>query len=317
MKILITGATGFIGKNLVKELVRKKHNIRCLVRKESNRRDIKFLKDLKADIVYGDICNKKSLSNAVEGTAAVIHLAGILGGFNVNKEDYYSVNVEGTQNILDKCTTQKFIYCSTAGVFGPIMNCKEADSPKPSDMYEKTKFLAEKYVREYQNYVIIRPTFVYGPYDMHSLKMFSFIKKFRIVPKISKTSKIQPIYVKDVVDILVKAVEKDLDSRIYNIAGTEEIAVSQLFYKISEELGIKIMNFYIPIFLAKLYVNITEPFSKLLKIDTVLTRSRFLFYTKSRTFNINKAAEELDFNPINISEGLERTIQWYKRNNFL
>ena len=124
MKILITGATGFIGKNLVPELVSKSHKVRCLVRKTSRKEDINYLKKLKVELFNGDLINKKSLKGICRGIDIVYHLTGVLGSFNASEKLMFDINVRGTENILNESKegkVKKFIFCSSAGVLGPII----------------------------------------------------------------------------------------------------------------------------------------------------------------------------------------------------
>ena len=116
MNILITGATGFIGRHLA-SVLSKTYSVRCLVRKSS---DITPLRDLNVDITYGDLLVRKSLGPALDGIDLVYHLAGEV--YARRKQDYYNGNVLATHNLLEACEekgTKRIIFLSSIGVYKP------------------------------------------------------------------------------------------------------------------------------------------------------------------------------------------------------
>lgn len=312
MKILVTGATGFIGKNLVKALVRKKHKITCLVRKTSKKRDIDFLKNLKVKLVYGNINNKESIKDILKDVNVVYHLAGLLGNPKVLSKEYFDVHVKGTKNLIESCKNQKFIYCSSAGVLGPIKKGKEEDKLNPANIYEKTKAEAEKIIKSYNNFVILRPEFVYGPYDMHVLRLFRSIKEkeFRVIS--NGKSKLHPTYIDDLVYCLIKCLDKNIKNKTFLIAGDKEISVQDFAKLIAKELNVRLNKIKIPLIAAKSYVFFFEFLFKKLNIDPILTKSRLEFFTKTRSFNTGKARKTLKFKPISLEKGIKVTMDWYK-----
>jgi len=186
MRIFITGATGFIGKQLCKKFREDGHDLVCLNHE-------------KTDI------NDKDID--LQGAEVVFHLAGLLGKWGVPEADYWKVNYEGTKNILEaskKAGIRNFIYLSTGGVSGPLLNNELADETypyKPSNIYEKTKVEAEKEVLKYSNDFVVtslRPEFVYGPEDKHVLGLFQAVKN-RFPLFAGGKSKLHPTYIDDVI----------------------------------------------------------------------------------------------------------------------
>ena len=181
MKILVTGATGFIGKHLVKELVGKGHKVMCLVRKTSRKKDINYLKKLEVELFNGELTDKNSLKGICKGIDIIYHLTGVLGSFNFSEKLMFDINVKGTENILNESKegkVKKFIFCSSAGVLGPIIKGGGSSPYSPSNLYEKTKVEAEKLVLKSKlDYIIMRSEFVYGPMDNHVLPLFKAIKE--------------------------------------------------------------------------------------------------------------------------------------------
>ncbi len=318
MRILITGATGFIGKNLVRVLVSKGHKITCLARRTSKKQDIKYLEGLGTDLFYSDInkIKRRSIRNILDKVDYVYHLAGSLGNFNKRKEEYLT-HVEGTRKILNECKNQKFIYCSSAGVLGPVLDGNEKSRLNPTNLYEETKCEAEKIVRSYKNHVIVRPEFVYGQYDFHVLPLFRAVedRKFFIIG--DGTNMLHPTYIDDLIFCMVKCLDSNIKNDIFIVAGEKGVSVNELIRMLCKELDVEVNKTRIPIFLAKAYVSVFERVSRLFKINPVLTGSRLDFFTKTRTFNIEKAKKSLDYKPIKLEKGIKKTIYWYRKNGYL
>jgi len=119
VNVLISGATGFMGSHLVKALLKKGYHCKCLVRKTSNISELEGSRNV--EFVYGDITDTLSLENVMKGVRVVYHLAAQLGKWGIHQETYFSVNVQGTQNLLEaayKGQVGHFIFCSTPGVQG-------------------------------------------------------------------------------------------------------------------------------------------------------------------------------------------------------
>ena len=170
MKTLITGATGFIGSHLVRALINEGRDVRCLVRKKSN---TKNLEKIGVELVYGELLDKESLSHALKGVNIIYHLAAEV--YSANVKDYFKYNVEGTRNLIESCNgnlIERFIYCSSIAAAGPNPDNKtlltEKESCNPITPYGISKYEAEKVVLGYSKQnkipsVIIRPPIIYGP----------------------------------------------------------------------------------------------------------------------------------------------------------
>lgn len=317
MNILVTGATGFIGKNLVRSLVNNNHKVKCLIRETSKKADIGYLKKIKVQLFYGDITKKETLENSIDNVDVVYHLAGVLGNFNTPEKDFYKIHVLGTKNLLKLCKKQKFIYCSSAGVLGPIIDGDELRRLNPTNVYEKTKAEAEKLVLEYDNYAILRPEFVYGPYDLHVLNLFRAIKNRNFYIIGDGSNMLHPAYVDDLIYCLIKCLDKKIKNKIFLVAGEKPITVKEFAKLIAGQLNVKINKIKIPLHLARVYVSVIEPFAKVFNLNPFLTKSRFNFFTKTRTFDTKKAQKMLNYRPIKLEKGIKKTLEWYKKNNYL
>jgi nucleoside-diphosphate-sugar epimerase len=171
MQILVTGATGFVGRHLANRLVDEGKSVVCLVRKSS---ETEFLKNLGIKLVYGDLLDKNSLKKILRDSkiGVLYHLAGLV--YSSSAHNFFKVNVEGTRNLLESLFPQsleKFIYLSSVAVNGFSRNgtlINETFPCNPFTPYGRSKLIAENLVLNFFNgektsAVIIRAPVVYGP----------------------------------------------------------------------------------------------------------------------------------------------------------
>ena len=327
MRILVTGATGFIGANLVERLLLREHEIFCLVRETST---LKRLKKMNIAIVHGDLADKNSLKCLPDmNIDAVFHLAGLMGAWGIPESEYWKINVNGTKNILDIFTqtgVKKFVYSSTAGVLGPLKKppADENFPFNPSNIYEQTKAESEKIVLSYYYetgfpVTVVRPEFVYGPKDMHTLGLFKAVKKglFPIIGQGSST--LHPTYIDDLIQGFELCLgQQRAIGKTYIIAGERYVTVKELVQKIATSLQTNMHSIKIPIWLANVAAFTMESSARIFKYQPPLTRSRVKFFTENRGCDISKAKKELGYRPlVSLDEGLRRTVEWYKENGYL
>jgi len=280
VRILITGANGFIGKNIAESLI--EHELTFLIRpgKESD--------SLKGKIIHWD-----SIKGEFD---IIIHAAGPLGSTGRDQ----SFHVEGTKRILDFCTGEKLVYISSAGVLGPGIELDENSLYNPTNEYERQKMKAEKLVKQYKNYVILRPEFVYGPQDMHLLGLFRAIKSgwFFVVGNGS----VHPTYVGDVVEAIRACF--NVKNEVFNIAGERSLYVREFYEICAGIMGVRVNKFKIPVWCVKLASYV--PFSP-------LTASRIDFFTRRVSLDTSKARRKLGFKPLELEEGLKKTLECYEK----
>lgn len=326
--ILITGGTGFIGKHLINFLIKENQNIRVLLR---NKAQIDRFKGLPLEFFYGDLREPSSLKGIMKGVDIVFHLASVINAEREVKDIYWDVNVSGTRNLLNaavkgKGELKRFVFCSTVGVMGPLesLPANEETTCNPINLYEKSKEEAERIVKEFHEkeglpVVIIRPSWVYGPGDTRTLKLFQAINKKRFIIIGDGKTLIHPVYVEDLVTALfVSAFKKEAVGKTYIIAGERALPLHTLVNIIGENLNVPIPEFRLPIFIAKTvsiaFEIIYKPFLK----RPPLLRRRLDFFIKDQSFDITKAKNEIGYQPqFNIREGIKKTIQWYRDNSYL
>lgn len=313
MKILVTGASGFLGKNLIRELS-KEHSIRCLVRKKTSKKDISFLRKHNTELIYGDITNIVSIKDVTKNIDIIFHLASKLMGKSYNKNIYNKVNVEGTSNLINdskKSNVKKFIFISTAGVYGSVIKANENSPISPTNIYEKTKAKAEKMViNSSLDYIILRPGIIFGPEDKRIIKMFKIANK-GVFPLIGKGDNIlQLLFVKDFVLIVVNILKLKLKNQIINVAGNEEISLKDFVIKINR----KVKLLHLPKNLFYYISRINDFLERKVKISLILNSNRFDFFTQSRTYNISKLKRLINPKFTKTDIAVKETNDWLKNN---
>ena len=165
-KVLVTGAYGFLGKYVIKELVSNNYKVVAFGRKKE---ELLKLKDKNVDIFVGDFCNKEDVLKATKNIDCIIH-CGALSTIWGKREDFIKTNVDGTINLLDACRKnhiKKFVYVSSPSIYASKrLNIKEDDYDKNNKLnyYIESKILAETQIKKYYDidYVIIRPRGLFG-----------------------------------------------------------------------------------------------------------------------------------------------------------
>lgn len=326
MKILVIGATGFIGSHLVPALVKKGYKVRCLVRKTSDISNLKRLKNV--EFFYGDITDPNSLKDAAQCIDVVFHLAAKLGDWGIKESTIHKVNVLGTKNLLDSCIrggARQLVFSSTPGVIGlGKKDGKETDPYNPRGPYEKTKAQAEETllktsVRERVKITILRPDFVYGPGDQRRLSLFKAISKRRFLLIGNGKAIIHPTFIEDVIQgFLLVINNKAAYGQIFNIAGPQKISVEEFVSTSASLLNTKLLPIKAPKTIALFAALINEAGAKMFGVKPLITRSRIEFLTTDHSSNIDKARRLLGYNPkFTPEKGLNETINWYKSQRLL
>jgi len=321
MKVLVTGAAGFIGKALVERLVSEGHAVRALIRAEKRKEVLKTLTD---DFFVGDVTKPETISGCADGVDVVIHIAGKLGEFGAGEEVYENIHVNGTRNILLEAVNAKvkhFIHTSSAGVLGPLSKCPADESfpYNPSNTYERTKCEAEKLVinscREKGiRYTVLRPEFVYGPGDLHVLGLFKAIRDGKFFFIGSGKTYLHPTYIDSVVQSYILSLADSNESGVYLITGERAVSVRELAGIIANKFDVPPPKLSIPFWFALLGARVLEFLSSIFGIKPPLSVSGVKFFCEDRSFDSALARKKLGFKPlVTLEEGIGKTIDWYKK----
>ncbi len=324
MKVLVTGATGFVGGHLVKRLINDGHSVRALVRRG---RDIKGF-DSRVEIVYGDITDSHSLDDATRNADIVYHSAALVREAAVPDSLFYEINVRGTENLLEasfRHGIKRFIHISTCGVHGDVRNPPATeDSPfNPEDIYQKTKIESERLVMDFRKkglpVVIIRPAGIYGPGDTRLLKLFKLIKGRKFIMVGDGKTLFHLVYIDDLIDALILAGQvPDAEGEAFLIAGERYLSLNELTKIIADFFGVLQRKLHLPVLPIRLLAIAMEFTFKPLRIEPPLFRRRVDFFRKNRAFDISKAKRILGYRPgVDIEEGVRLTVDWYRREGLL
>lgn len=185
MKVLVTGATGFIGRHVCRHLVEAGHSIRVLARPTSQ---LEQLAPAQLDIYVGDVTVPESLGPALDGVQAVIHLAGVTAAARPGV--YRRINAEGTRNLVEACvgrSLNRLVFLSSLAAQGPSRKGRPhqaVGSERPVNAYGRSKLEAERALAEHADQVpitILRPAIVYGPHDPE-LAAWARLARRRLIP---------------------------------------------------------------------------------------------------------------------------------------
>lgn len=318
MKIFITGGTGFIGKHLIRALLKEGHEVHFLFR---DKKKAQIFDNTNAIPHEGRIEDVRSYQKIFDQDIEVIyHLAAISGQkWGFSKKDYYRLNVQATADLLEVCHNKikRFIFSSS-------INALSKNNRFERDEYGKSKWLAEKKVEEYQQKgletIIIRPAVVYGPGDIQGmmLKLCQLIKKKEFY-LIGKGRNIVPfVYVDDLIKAFLKAKDIPQTGGIYEIVGPDLLSIKDTATKIADMLQINLSKKIIPVWLAQLTAYFSEITFWLLKKEPLITRHRIDIVTKHKPLGFKKAQQELGYRPkVNFADGIKKTISWYQENGYL
>jgi dihydroflavonol-4-reductase len=323
-KVLVTGGRGFLGQHISRELFERGYEVRILARPSGS-----TVEGNCSEVCYTDIRDRRGVEEAVHGVEYVFHLASNFRKGGSDKKEAFSVNVEGTENVLFACLNQgvkRLIHCSTIGVHGDILEfpATEKTPYNPGDLYQETKMIAEQKVWDFHDktglpVAMVRPISLMGPGDTRMLKLFRMIKKGRFVLVGRGDNNFQPAYIDDVVKGFMLCLEKDeAVGEVFIMGGEEYVPLKDLLKLIADELGVDPPKLHLPIGPVLSLARLSELVFVPLGIEPPLHQRRVSFFQNNRAFRIDKAKEMLGYQPeVSLREGIRKTINWYKTNGWL
>jgi nucleoside-diphosphate-sugar epimerase len=324
MKILVTGASGYIGNNLAHTIANMGMKVHALIRSDAAKA---LLQHPNIEIFKGDILEKESLATAMKGCKQVYHTAARVGAWAKDPHVFYDVNVEGTRNVLEAAKAsgvEKFVFTSTCGVIGPsLVEPMKEDDTRITGFgmdYDRSKKMGEdivlKYAGEGLHAVIVCPSKVYGPGNIsHSLTANAIIEKFlkkriAFIPS-PGTHKVCFAFLDDIVSGHVMAMEKGKSGEKYILGGVN-ISYGEFFERIRMLSACKGH-------IIRLSKNTINGWALLQMLNYKITGSTPVFTTKgvayifnNYAFSSEKANIELGYRITPLEEALTKTIRFLK-----
>lgn len=255
MKVFVTGGTGFVGSELVKQLTAADHQVVALVRRGSEQ-ELQTGANVKEHI--GDVTDPKSLTDGIKGCEAIIHLVGIIRAFPDQGITFERLHIEATQNVLKAAAAagvKRFLHMSANGA--------RADSETD---YQRTKWLAEKAVRNSScDWTVFRPSLIFGPGGEFLETLAGLVRQLPIVPVVGDGNyRMQPVAVDQVAESYVKALEMpETINKAYCLSGGESYPYDTVLDLVGKALGNEsVHKAHQPVALVKPIVSMLEAFDK-------------------------------------------------------
>jgi len=320
MKVLVTGATGFLGSHLCRQLIRDGHEVTVLRRSTSNNN---ALSDLNLIHEVGDVTDLESVKRAVKGNEIVVHTAAHLAHWGFHKETQFEVNAQGTKNVVEACRQfgiRRLLHVSSVATIGiPERHQQLAREDFTFNLenspltYHISKKRAEEIVLAEVDLgldaVIVNPSSFWGPFEKEyrGAAFALMAKQMAIVPYF--TGGMCVAHVLDVVEGIVAAIEKGKTGQRY-ILGGDNLPYRSIVEMGAQKLGLQRKFVPIPNLLTWLAAMTLEPLSRITKRQPRITHavhycaSRFAYYDSS------KAKNELGYSPRDFNDLLDECVSF-------
>ena len=328
MKTLITGATGFVGAAVSRELLKKGHKVKALVRQSSV---LDNLKNLDVEIVQGDLKDKDSLKRCLKDCKYLFHVAADYRLWVPKPKEIYENNVTGTENLMEEALSlgiEKIVYTSSVAVLGKPIEGDVADEKTPVNVdqmighYKKSKYLAEEKVKELYKtkklpVVIVNPAAPVGPRDIKPTPTGKMIldAAMKKIPAYLDTG-LNIVHVDDVAKGHLQAFNKGIFGERY-ILGGENMTFKEILEMISVLCGHNPPKIQLP--KKPLYPigYIFEIFARLFNLkNPMLTVDMIRMAEKKMFFSSEKAKKELNYKYKSAKNALKDAIQWFIDNGY-
>lgn len=321
-RVLITGASGFLGSFITEEALRRGMQVWVVVRRSSS---MKYLQDERIHFVYSDLSSANQLAAAIKDYTFdyVIHAAGATKA--LKEETYYRVNTDGTKNLCNalKMTNQpvkRLVFISSLSVFGPAREQKpfteimETDTPQPNTAYGKSKLAAEKWLRNESGlpFTILRPTGIYGPREKDYMIMADSIRKGVDVAVGYTPQELTFVFVKDVVQAVFLAMESaNSVGKAYFLSDGETYSSKDFSNLIRDELGKRfLLRPTLPLWVLRMVCAVSDVMMHLTGKLSVLNNDHYnILAQRNWRCDITPARRDLGYNPQwNLKKGVHEML---------
>ncbi|MDX2009830.1 MAG: NAD-dependent epimerase/dehydratase family protein [Myxococcaceae bacterium] len=324
MRVLITGANGFLGSWLSSFLAERKHEVRCLVRAESDR---STLTHPDVVVVSGDVTQPATLGPALEGVDVCYHLAGIRRG--TTRDDFLSVNAQGTRAVAEAMVATKgrrLVLCGSLAASGPSLNGqprREEEPFAPEEWYGESKAEAERVLFSFRDRLEVtscRPSRIVGPGDHENLTFFKLAARGVILRPGGRERRISFVDVEDVVEQLVLQGERpEAVGEAFFCSSAQTETVESLMTYVAEVLGVRARVVPVPEAVLSAAGALADVLSTVsgrkLPLNRKLARQ---LLAPGWTCSTEKATRVLGFTAKrSVRESMKRSGEWYRQQGWL
>lgn len=321
MKVLLTGATGFVGSAVLRRLLRDLHQVRVLVRHGSDRTN---LQDLNVQVIEGDLNQPASLVHACDGCDALFHVAADYRLWAPRPEELYQTNVEGTRALMEaakQACIPRILYTSSVATLGIPGDGRPGDENTPvglDDMighYKRSKFLAETLVRQMAAeglpVVIVNPSTPIGPRDIKPTPTGRIVRDAMAgrLPAYVDTG-LNVVHVDDVAEGHWLAFERGQIGERY-VLGGHNLSLHELLVQIADIVGRAPPRWRLPHSVVMPIAHVAQAWARLTRTRPIATVEEVHMSKKHMFFSSAKAERELGYAPGPVRQALEDAVSWF------
>jgi len=326
-KILLTGATGFIGSNLASEVLDKGHSLHIVSRRQ-NCAILEFEKR-GAKISTCELDDLPELKNCTKDIDIIIHLAGATR--TLTEKEMFNVNCQYTKNLLDVSENKDihFIYVSSQAAAGPALSpdipVTESDTPNPLTWYGKSKLAAEIEVKKWgsrnnNKFTILRPPSVFGPGEKDIFSCFKLMKSNLSLIMGFSRKMLSVVYVKDLVSSILHVAENiEPTGETYFVSSDLPHSWEELFSAIASSMGKqRHLTIKLPEITAYPVACFSELVARIKKEPALINSQKIIEMKQNYWVCSNALIKSTGWKPqYSLSEAMDETVDWYRKNNWL